>query len=1268
MGYNLDRSFPKPDKITSGKRPKKIKLPPLTNEPNRKNTSLSISTIAHLNLMAKRKPHQIKYGKGSKSKKNKRISVSQMGNMSSQSDMIPSSHASSIMAVKNIQFPETTGGLLPLGHQEEHDSDDDDESVMTSQNNTISTSKLLANRNDSTSNPQTVDKPAPDQGHYIKASSKVAASLLDDIKLKKHLNMAFNAETDSFLSQVQLASEYGMVPDTKIPKEYWLYANSPLQQGFTQHHYMDKISFDATSNSWNKLIFPTNQPTRRVEIYLLARTLDDMLKKLKNSYNLSKTSDMDDLQMEYVAKSFAIHLTAMNEIVRQIFTECAERGIMLHKIQGFFKDFYDLTMSVLKSERRKSADYQNLIREYEKLTNDLAVEKQQIRDEMDRLLKDKTYLFKERELLKRKIIARPSNQPKYELIIKLLKNTETRSKILDSLRRTLPREGRDENKALLKGIRSDWESERKNLKIAKITSGSNHNEDGELSPIGVDPSFKHISNDSDPNSDGHSSSDGLSNKKVMELQYEKEKFRRDMFSLHQTLCETVQLLKSISLLNRSVTLMPTAQFDHDEILYTNEPSMNLLNRTLYHANVSLKQIEIHQQRAKEKQDRKNYIHVNFEYPLYNDDKTPYDGKFKVLLLTDEMREKRQVSEDMNDLYSTISKLRRESAAFHKENEKLKSRLADIEEDQEARINEQLNARQATAEMKKGFEDRIEKTTMKMLMMRNRLERNLDDAKNELKDEQQRTKSLIELVFRARRDNSKLETDNDSLKAEIDNIMKRSVTRPVNQRRRSSAATSKSPTTPGDEVKNAALSAEVDKIRKAVEEEAKQELTHVPPLPDQQDAPPKQQIKTIYHFINRHRNVIKNLYSKLRETQELHALSDEDMAAVTNDESIAEILKPFNDSVDAAQFELFPATHNTSLDDEDITIHSAGILKDDVMTKAKLETLREELKNEGKRADKGVQVDTYRVEEQRSGNQNQKDSQQNMQQESSKQENSEANNSATPAADSGVQESTEIKQDEEKKEKTNVDVKLPAVVDETIYEEEEDTGPKLAKNRRLNGIMVAFQKKNVRPKSIIWLLKLITKLYHGKIVLNNDQPLISLPEYVFLYLKKFYGTNALVDEYSGAIMASIAKYETSDLRVALFSKFIREVWDGSVFEPFLVVYELLEQQATVGPDYALPPNGDDEPILAFVSRPRAEATLAAWSVVDPSRENNCDVVQRLLAEKFDVVQASVYSEAMKRAGLPESFDTQHEWHLTTQEARHIVTKAEFFECICKSLLS
>lgn len=65
--------------------------------------------------------------------------------------------------------------------------------------------------------------------------NRLDANSLDDILLKKTLSDAFNADPNSYLGVLQQAVELGTaLPPSEVPREYYVWAQAPLHQGFRQ--------------------------------------------------------------------------------------------------------------------------------------------------------------------------------------------------------------------------------------------------------------------------------------------------------------------------------------------------------------------------------------------------------------------------------------------------------------------------------------------------------------------------------------------------------------------------------------------------------------------------------------------------------------------------------------------------------------------------------------------------------------------------------------------------------------------------------------------------------------------------------------------------------------------------------------------------------------------------------------------------------------------------------------------------------------------------
>lgn len=117
-------------------------------------------------------------------------------------------------------------------------------------------------------------------GHH--RVSQVDGNILEEITLKRTLENAFPSLPQSYLGAMRgIAQESFTVPDTMIPAEYFVYASSPLRHGIIGNE--EDIRFVEETNTWEKIVFPSSNPDRRAELYLLAKTLDDMIEKLNNT-------------------------------------------------------------------------------------------------------------------------------------------------------------------------------------------------------------------------------------------------------------------------------------------------------------------------------------------------------------------------------------------------------------------------------------------------------------------------------------------------------------------------------------------------------------------------------------------------------------------------------------------------------------------------------------------------------------------------------------------------------------------------------------------------------------------------------------------------------------------------------------------------------------------------------------------------------------------------------------------------------------------------
>eukprot|EP00756_Hemistasia_phaeocysticola_P015491 Hpha_TRINITY_DN15415_c1_g4::TRINITY_DN15415_c1_g4_i4::g.175491::m.175491 len=130
-----------------------------------------------------------------------------------------------------------------------------------------------------------------------------------------------------------------MGPPTVIPREYWLYSESPLRHAFRGD---TQAEYDQDKGMWRKCIFPSAKPTGRIEVFLLARTLDRMMSAVDHSAledaDGCYSADSNTFNTTFKAL-FEVYNTGFGELIRQVYIQCAERGVILDRIRSLYSDF-----------------------------------------------------------------------------------------------------------------------------------------------------------------------------------------------------------------------------------------------------------------------------------------------------------------------------------------------------------------------------------------------------------------------------------------------------------------------------------------------------------------------------------------------------------------------------------------------------------------------------------------------------------------------------------------------------------------------------------------------------------------------------------------------------------------------------------------------------------------------------------------------------------------------------------------------------------------
>jgi hypothetical protein len=175
--------------------------------------------------------------------------------------------------------------------------------------------------------------------------------------------------------------------------------------------------------------------------------------------------------------------------------------------------------------------------------------------------------------------------------------------------------------------------------------------------------------------------------------------------------------------------------------------------------------------------------------------------------------------------------------------------------------------------------------------------------------------------------------------------------------------------------------------------------------------------------------------------------------------------------------------------------------------------------------------------------------------------------------------------------------------------------------------------------------------------------MSLPEFVFEHLKQIYGTQKLVDEYAGSVIATVLKYKALDKRVEVFGKFITEDWDMPILDMYLKAWRMVEDFKH-GPEFCHQKTLDDMPKYARLSKVRALYILKSLKRDIPSL---VDQIVRLMDRRCVEVSEDEFKKAMTQAGykyIQSQFNPMELWGVDVLTAKQVITKCDFLDIICQ----
>jgi hypothetical protein len=259
-------------------------------------------------------------------------------------------------------------------------------------------------------------------------------------------------------------------------------------------------------------------------------------------------------------------------------------------------------------------------------------------------------------------------------------------------------------------------------------------------------------------------------------------------------------------------------------------------------------------------------------------------------------------------------------------------------------------------------------------------------------------------------------------------------------------------------------------------------------------------------------------------------------------------------------------------------------------------------------------------------------------------------------------------------------------------------PKNDKLAAIFGKHVRFRRDG-QPRTLPWLLNLINKVYeiiekqnlvmftvtpsadsnssrpettNGTPVTNsnlnqngNVRPPFAYS--LFDYLKQQYGTQELVDQYAGSLMATLIRYRKADKRVEIFAKFVEEEWDLTVLDMYMKFFLLLRDfKPEKCPEYYVGQSKSTEDVVntpVHYSKVRIVALLKQITNMPAFMEALYAQIESL----YHDVPEEEFAKGLKNASIKyvsNQWDAMEALGMDDREARRAVYKGDLLEVVCK----
>ncbi|KAL9642487.1 hypothetical protein ABK040_011054 [Willaertia magna] len=1074
---------------------------------------------------------------------------------------------------------------------------------------------------------------------------------LDDLVLKKALKTAFESGHDSYLGALQEVADKAdssitcliqMIPPSKIPKDYFIFSNSPIYEGLVRGGDFD---YNEKNHYWEKLVFPSTNPSRRVEVFLLAKAMDDMLLRTKREEKSVQPTTQEGyykLILENMSKSYTVHLNALFEISRQVFVSCLERGILVQKIYNYFKEFFDISMTLLGGERKKGVELQGIISQYETLMHDFQKEKNVLKEQIEELAKANQTLRVENEDLQKKIAL----QPKYELVLRLLQNKKKWEAFMNE--NGISYEERDD-------LFGDLDLNQLKQNVGRKPKKSPKKEN----PVRQSSEINTV-NSAYPSDD------------FLRTQQEKGNIRM-MKLIWTNLKDSINQIMNLSdhfakLLERDKKLQTKINTDMLNVTEVDSTTPQGILNVIYDINSRLSELNGIAEKQDKIRESRSFCERSTQYEdrLIRIELVPMDKQGKIKALFFDAVDDTPISFDTD--YRLQNK-DRNARLLEESVKKLKAQL-EYEKKENQRLREEIYERDEIIETTK---HQMEEQKSIFLNRFKRQEKSMADLHKSINHLEQGVqlkpiKVILNVMgegyvtregFTREMQDDDVITSNrvynkvakpilvsNTSKPVVDPISNNSKTTEKINVKQTVANTSNN----SNKVNPASISTSSNQTNKPVV--SVKDVDSSDSKRSSISTPSSKQTRSSSTFSNNNSlNNSFNTNTPSSEKKSNNSISENKHHAITTrhvtntDDCVDDLRDHRGDnsvrshsstSNHTTQKQSIYSSNRRSSTKETPTITKDKSLKETTISSNAIpsrlaSTLEEDINNS--RIENNVIESPKRII---------------VHVEDKYVQTDESAFKQTENRDNNYYIEEEEEENNKQHEKHKKDEKRVA----------------LPKNERMLNLLNRIRKKESaeKAKSLPWLVRFISNIYKSKLSSTLEQE-SSIPEFIFEFLKQSYGAQKLVDEYAIALLSSVRKFKKKDSRVDLFGKFLYEEWSLNVVNYCLKIWKICED-SKIGPEFGKP--GDDGYTPGYVSKVRCLYILNSYkSDIAPV----LDKILRSIEEKSVVSSDDEFIKAMAAAGYKMvDFNPVEQWGVDMMTAKQKLYKADFLFIVCEAINS